>query len=149
MTHSPFTVWRRVLLATVLGAALAPAYAASAVPAHGDGFVRHLAQLVNEYRERHGLSPLSVTEDLIALAGEHSHDMSQRQQLSHQGFRARFQRANSRVCVENVGWNHRTPEALLDGWRRSPEHHRNLLDPGVARMGIAVATRYVTFFACR
>ena len=40
------------------------------------------------------------------------------------------------------------PEALLEGWRRSPTHHRNLLDPGVSRMGIAAAARYVTFFAC-
>lgn len=149
MTVSTATVWRRLLAATAVSAALAPTHAAPAAPAYGEPFVRHLAQLVNEYRARQGLPPLSVAVELNELASEHSHDMSQRQQLSHQGFRARFQRANSRVCVENVGWNHRTPEALLDGWRRSPEHHRNLLDPGVARMGIAVATRYVTFFACR
>jgi uncharacterized protein YkwD len=36
----------------------------------------------------------------------------------------------------------------LEGWRHSPEHHRNLLEPKVSRMGIAADARYVTFFAC-
>lgn len=149
MSEPTFTCWRRWLAATVLGAALWPSNAATAVPTLGEGFARHLAFLVNDYRLQHGLAQLSMADDLTALADEHSHDMSQRQQLSHQGFRARFGRTSSRACVENVGWNHRTPESLLDGWRRSPEHHRNLLEPGVTRMGIAVASRYVTFFACR
>jgi len=140
---------RRLTAALALAAAAQSASAATAAPAYGEGFVRHLAQLINEYRERQGLPPLDVAVELIDLAGEHSQDMSQRRQLSHDGFRQRLQRAGSRLCVENVGWNHRTPEALLEGWRRSPAHHRNLLEPQVSRMGIAVATRYVTFFACR
>lgn len=140
---------RRLTATVALAAALQSAAAATPAPAYGEGFVRHLAQLINDYRERQGLPPLDIAVELIDLAGEHSQDMAQRQQLSHDGFRARLQRAGSRLCVENVGWNHRTPEALLDGWRRSPAHHRNLLEPEVARMGIAVATRYVTFFACR
>jgi uncharacterized protein YkwD len=144
-----FALLQRLSATLALAAAMQSAAAATAAPAYGEGFVRHLAQLINEYRERQGLAPLDVAVELIDLAGEHSQDMAQRQQLSHEGFRVRLQRAGSRLCVENVGWNHRTPEALLDGWRRSPAHHRNLLEPQVSRMGIAVATRYVTFFACR
>ena len=137
-------------IAALFAAPATAATAATAAPAApAEGFVRHLAQLINDYRARHGLAPLAVEVELIDLADQHSQDMAQRQQLSHDGFRDRLLRAGSRLCVENVGWNHRTPEALLDGWRRSPAHHRNLLEPGVARMGIAVATRYVTFFACR
>lgn len=140
----------RALFLSVLTLALAhPGHAATASPAAGEGFARRLADLINDYRQHQGLEPLSLATDLAELADEHSAAMADRRQLSHEGFRARFQRANSRVCVENVGWNHRTPEALMDGWRQSPEHHRNLLEPKVARMGIAVATRYVTFFACR
>lgn len=138
----------RALCAALLAAALAqPVQAAPAASA--EGFARRLADLINAYRQSHGLAPLSPADDLAGLADEHSSLMADRRQLSHEGFRGRFQRANSRLCVENVGWNHRTPEALMDGWRQSPEHHRNLLEPQVGRMGIAVATRYVTFFACR
>ena len=61
----------------------------------------------------------------------------------------RFAKAHSPRCVENVGWNQRTPEAEFAGWRDSPTHARNLLDPGIRRMGIGIQDRYVAFFACR
>ena len=74
--------------------------------------------------------------------------MATQRRLSHDGFHSRLGRTTSRLCVENVGWNYPTAEALLDGWRHSPEHLRNLLDPKVRRMGLAARARYVTFFAC-
>jgi len=141
--------WTRRLCGALLMTVLAQPVAAATAATPAEGFARRLAELINDYRQRQGLDPLSPADDLAVLADEHSSSMATQRLLSHEGFRARFQRANSRICVENVGWNHRTPEALLEGWRQSPEHHRNLLEPKVARMGIAVATRYVTFFACR
>jgi uncharacterized protein YkwD len=74
--------------------------------------------------------------------------MADLHRLSHDGFRDRFDRTRARVCVENVGMNFPHAEAQLDGWRASPGHHRNLLEPKVARMGIARANTYVAFFAC-
>ena len=85
---------------------------------------------------------------LETLADEHSTAMATQRRLSHDGFHSRLGRTTSRLCVENVGWNYPTAEALLDGWRHSPEHLRNLLDPKVRRMGLAARARYVTFFAC-
>ena len=127
----------------------APDRVADEPSALGLGFARHLERLVNEHRARHGLPALEVAAALTLLAAEHSADMAASQRLSHGGFTARLQRARSRACVENVGWNHATPESLLDGWRLSPAHARNLLDPALVRMGVAVSARYVTFFACR
>lgn len=136
-----------MLLSTLALSLVMSGAAATERPA--DGFSRHLAELINGYRLRHGLEPLALAEDLAALASEHSDSMAEQRLLTHEGFRTRYARANSKVCVENVGWNYPTAEALLDGWRHSPSHHRNLLEPKVSRMGIAVRTRYVTFFACR
>lgn len=134
--------------APVSAAPAAPATAA-APTGSADGYVRHLAALINEYRQRHGLAPLEPADELAALAGEHSQAMAAQRRLSHEGFRDRLQRAGSRVCVENVGQGYRSAEALLEGWRQSPAHHVNLLADDVARMGIAASARYVTFFACR
>lgn len=135
---------RKLLSALAITIAIAtPACAQST-----DGFGRHLADLINGYRANHGLAPLAIAQDLVSLAAEHSADMAARRLLTHEGFTERFTRAGSRVCVENVGWNYPTAEALLEGWRHSPDHHRNLLDPKVARMGVVAAARYVTFFAC-
>lgn len=111
-------------------------------------YVRHLADLINAYRASHGLAPLSLTQDLSAIATEHSAQMAGTRRLSHEGFRERFDRTRAQICVENVGVNFPHPEAQLDGWRASPGHHRNLLEPKVARMGIATTNRFVTFFAC-
>ena len=113
-----------------------------------EGYVRHLGHLINDYRASHGLQPLIPAVTLAALADEHSAGMAARKKLSHDGFRHRAQRTQSDVCVENVGWNYPSPEAQLEGWRNSPSHDRNLLNPTVTRMGLAVTTRYVAFFAC-
>ena len=111
-------------------------------------YSRHLAQLINEYRWRNGLGPLQLVSDLNAIASQHSTDMAQLQRLSHDGFMQRFDRTGAQLCVENVGVNFPHAEAQLDGWRASPGHHRNLLEPKVARMGIAKSRQFVTFFAC-
>lgn len=118
----------------------------SAEPARA--YVQRLAELINDYRIRNGLAPLDLVADLNVLASEHSTQMAAERRLSHEGFRARFDRTNARICVENVGVNFPHPAAQLDGWRASPGHHRNLLEPKVARMGIATERKFVTFFAC-
>jgi uncharacterized protein YkwD len=112
------------------------------------GYARRLADLINEYRRHNGLGPLAVANELESIATEHSSRMAAERRLSHDGFRNRFDRTSARICVENVGWNFPFPEAQLEGWRASPGHHRNLLEPKVARMGLAVTGPYVTFFAC-
>jgi uncharacterized protein YkwD len=111
-------------------------------------YAQHLAQLINEYRSNKGLSPLELVPDLTGLASEHALQMAEERRLSHDGFRDRFDRTRARVCVENVGVNFPHAEAQLDGWRASAGHHRNLLEPKVARMGVAISHSFVTFFAC-
>lgn len=125
------------------------AQASPAEVAVPDGFTQHLAGRINDYRIRNGLAPLNWSDELTTLASEHSQDMAGERRLSHDGFRERRRRSLSRMCVENVAHNFPTAETLLDGWRRSPGHLRNLLEPKVERMGLAASDRFVTFFACR
>src|SRR5512139_3159493 len=117
----------------------------SAATDRGGPYERHLADLINEYRARHGLAPLQLVPDLSTIASEHAGRMAELHRLSHDGFRDRFDRTRARVCVENVGMNFPHAEAQLDGWRASPGHHRNLLEPKVERMGIAKSASFVTF----
>lgn len=137
---------RRLLGVAALALALP---AAAADRPELDSFTQRLAQRINDYRQQNGLEPLSLSEDLMELATEHSQDMAEQHKLSHDGFRERRRRTNSRICVENVAHNFPSPETLVTGWRESPSHHRNLLEPKVLRMGLAATARYVTFFACR
>jgi len=144
-----FPAWMLASLAILMAALAGPSVAAERTVSTPEGYVRHLASLINDYRERNGLGQLAFAGELTALAGEHSESMSAQRRLSHEGFRARAQRAASKVCVENVARGFPSAETLLEGWRHSPAHHDNLLDPAVSRMGIAATARYVTFFACR
>ena len=112
-------------------------------------FAARLAERVNQYRDRKGAAALSSDASLASIAHEHSAAMAAAKRLSHDGFESRIRRSRRSLCVENVGWNYRTPDDQLDGWQRSPEHDRNLLDARVKQMGIGVASGYVTFIACQ
>lgn len=121
-----------------------PAAPAAARPS----FTDQLATLINAYRARHGLAPLQPADRLSRIAQDHAHTLARAGRLSHDGFGARFERADRDLCVENLAHNHPSPEAVLLGWQRSPEHHRNLLEPRVTHVGLGHDTRVVTFFAC-
>jgi uncharacterized protein YkwD len=68
--------------------------------------------------------------------------------LSHDDFPSRVRRSGIAMCVENVGWNYRSPEDQFDGWRASPGHNLNMLNPRVDRMGIGAVANYITMIAC-
>ena len=126
-----------------------PARAATDAPGPAaSGFTKRMVALVNEYRATRGLAALELSDDLTALALEHSRDMAHQRRLSHDRFQGRFVRTGSRSCVENVGWNYPDSHTQFQGWQDSPGHDRNLLNPRVRRVGIAVVERFATLIAC-
>ena len=135
-------------VATSLATSAALAAQSAAVGPVTSRFQAHLLMLINQYRAGQGLEPLVPSERLTTLASEHSEFMLEQRRISHERFHERFNRSHSRTCVENVGFGYRYPQAQLDGWIRSPGHNRNLLDPKLRQVGIAVQDVYVTFFAC-
>ena len=111
-------------------------------------YARSLLILINEYRVAHAQPALAFDSTIAALAREHSSAMAKAGTLSHDGFPSRVARSHAGMCVENVGWNYRTPEAQFDAWRASPGHDRNMLDARVDRIGIGTTAAYVTMMAC-
>ncbi len=109
----------------------------------------NLLDLINNYRLYHGLSTLRFEDRLNHLAQKHSFDMYRQKRMSHNGFQDRFRRSGHRMCVENVGWNYKTPLKQFDGWRHSRGHDANMLKEDIHYAGIAQVGQYVTFFACR
>ena len=121
---------------------------AAAAETVADDYAGRLSALVNRYRSDNGRSALMPDATLARLALEHSAAMARAQQLSHDNFKTRGRRSGFPICVENVGWNYRSPAAQLDGWRASAEHDRNMLDPRVSKIGIGETDGYVTLLAC-
>jgi len=121
---------------------------AGAANADSDDYASRLATLVNRHRVDNGLPALTRDATLARLALEHSAAMARADRLSHDGFQMRGRRSGYPLCVENVGWNYRSPAAQLDGWRASAGHDRNMLDPRVNKIGIGESEGYVTLLAC-
>jgi uncharacterized protein YkwD len=58
---------------------------------------------------------------------------------------------DAKSAVENVGAGYHTLAEAFSGWRDSPPHNKNMLTPGVTRMGIATAfapkSKYKVYWA--
>ena len=124
------------------------AVAVSAAANEDADYPQRFAALVNQYRVSHGLPALIVDTTIAGLAREHSAAMTKAGQLNHDDFPSRARRSGNAICVENVGWNYRSPEGPFDSWRASPGHNGNMLDPRVDRMGVGTVADYVTMIAC-
>lgn len=123
-----------------------PAEAAAAVSLR-------VLELVNQARERGRIcgssrfaaaKPLSLNGALSRAALAHAADMAQHNFFSHESRDGsspadRVTRAayNWRTVGENIAAGPTTPEAVVDGWLKSPQHCANLMGPQFREMGIA------------
>lgn len=137
----------RGLLAAYAVACASIGFAAEPTPQQSR-YAAQLLTLINGHRAQYHLAPLQAASHLDKLAYEHSVAMAKAGKMSHEGFRERGLRSESAACVENVGWNYATPEAMLKAWTESPGHNQNMLDPRAIKAGIGDADAYVTFMAC-
>jgi len=98
--------------------------------------IQELHQDVNRYRESKGLDKMRLLREMCSVAQQHAEDMAAgRTGFSHDGFEARVQRLkqsyhlSSYSAAENLFFT-TSPRALaqqsLDGWIKSPGHHKNL-----------------------
>jgi uncharacterized protein YkwD len=112
--------------------------------------------LINQERERHGLSPLQPNAKLARAAQGHSRDMSERDYFSHVApdgetpldrMRASGYLANPQagyVVGENIAWGTlwlATPQAIVTAWMESPGHRANILDSSYRETGVGVSPR--------
>jgi len=111
-------------------------------------YIKELLAQINRYRMSYGLNPLSFDTRLAGLAREHSSYMQRRGVLCHDNFDRRFRQSGHSSCVENVGFNYRSAQALFIAWKRSRGHDKNMLAGDIQRAGISVSGTYVTFLAC-
>ena len=114
------------------------------------------ADMISEFRRSNGLGPVRVDPDLNRMAEQQAQAMARADRLSHSvagSLKERIARSGYRNggMVENIGAGHDTLADAFTGWRSSPPHMKNMLAPGMARMGIAAVraphSRYEVFWA--
>lgn len=101
---------------------------------------------VNQLRMRLGLPQLSPEPRLMQAAQGHACDNIARGGPSHQGsdgssLGQRLQRAGYpyRTAAENIAWGKIAPGQVVEMWRGSPAHDRNLRNPAVTEAGLGIA----------
>lgn len=104
-------------------------------------------RLVNEAREKEGLQPLKLNEQLMVVAEAKSQDMVDNTYFSHTspvygGMRDLFNAfdVNYRWAGENIATGQRTAEAVMRAWMDSPGHRANILHPNFNQIGVGAVT---------
>jgi uncharacterized protein YkwD len=108
-----------------------------------DPAVQEFIRLINVNRRNMGCPELIWDVRLAAIATAHSADMRSRNFFGHtnpdeKGLPERLQEAKVTfsAAAENIALGPRTGQEAYDGWLRSPEHRRNMLDCRYTRHGV-------------
>jgi uncharacterized protein YkwD len=96
-----------------------------------------LLSLHNQARANHGLPPFVIDESLNSYAQDWAAAMAARGGLQHSSLR--FIGTNGiHTAAENIAWNQRSPEEVVNCWLNSPGHRRNILNPALTRIGFGL-----------
>jgi uncharacterized protein YkwD len=112
-----------------------------------------ITTLTNEFRARHNRHALTVNARLSRAAQDFADYLARTDTFSHTADgkqpaqRIREQGYEFCLVAENIAWEYdshgfTTKElgrAFVTGWRHSPEHRKNLLDPDLDEIGVGVA----------
>ena len=146
------------------GCADAPAPVSNVTPAFYRGLDASDARIdpasardmISIYRAGKGLPTLTIDPDLQRAAESQARAMASAGTPDGNlkgGLKARLAGANVKrdVAVENVSAGYHTMAEAFSGWRQSPPHNANMLNPKARRMGIATAyaagSKYKVFWA--
>lgn len=98
------------------------------------------ARLVSAWRAAHGLGPVRADPALNAPAAEQAVAVARLGRLDHGDFTRRMERHGAPgAAAENLSAGSRDVARVIERWKRSPGHNRNLLSPAMQRMGLARA----------
>ena len=113
--------------------------------------------MINGYRATRDLPPLKLEKHLTRAAQLHAQDLAKSDRISHTGSdgsdpwgRVKVTGYKPKLAAENVGAGQMSFAEVLQGWKDSPGHNKNLLLADATHMGIALVTnpgsRYRTFW---
>lgn len=102
-------------------------------------------ELTNQARTEAGIAALQYDEKMADVARAHSADMDARGFFEHNNpdEKTPFDRMKAAgfrysYAAENIAWNQRTPEAVMQSWMNSPGHRANILNENLTHIGIGL-----------
>lgn len=122
---------------------------AAAEPAQDQtAFAVRVVDLTNTERQKAGLAPLTLSDQLQASAAAYSQVLAESGCFAHTcgpvpNFAERDARAGYTGWTnvgENIAAGYSSPEDVVAGWMASPGHRANILSPDYTEIGIGVAS---------
>ena len=110
------------------------------------------AGMISGLRSTEGRSAIATDERLQLLAAEQALSMAREDRLGHEvrgslGARLRAARLAPGMAVENIAAGQEGVAAVITAWSQSVGHRQNMLQPGLRRMGLAMAPAPHSAFA--
>jgi uncharacterized protein YkwD len=96
---------------------------------------------ISAYRKSYGLPAVAADAKLNELARQQANAMAEQRSMGHNvyaSFHSRIAPYGSASAAENLAMGTKTFGETLATWKSSPGHNANLLNPNVARMGLAL-----------
>ena len=104
---------------------------------------KDVLRLVNAERQKQGLSSLTLSDKLTAVANEKARDMAENNYFSHTSptYGSPFQMLQQygiryRTAGENIAAGQRSPEEVMNSWMNSSGHRANILNSAYTEIGI-------------
>lgn len=104
---------------------------------------KEVLSLVNAERKKQGLSSLTLSSKLTAVANEKARDMAENNYFSHTSptYGSPFQMLQQygiryRTAGENIAYNQQTAEQVMNDWMNSSGHRANILNDSFTEIGI-------------
>ncbi|MCO5994710.1 CAP domain-containing protein [Actinoallomurus rhizosphaericola] len=104
-----------------------------------------MVRLTNAQRAAHGCTALRIDTGLRTAARLHSADMRDRNYFDHNSPDGRTPWDRIKAAgytspgAENIAKGYATPEAVVQGWMKSPGHRANILNCSLKAIGVGVA----------
>jgi uncharacterized protein YkwD len=110
-----------------------------------DGEEQVFLTLLNAYRQQNGAAPLNISQSLNRASTWMSTDMANYNYFSHTDRLGRYFDARMSQCDVNVAqsWSENlaawyvTGADVFEGWKNSPGHNTNMLNPALRSIGIS------------
>lgn len=109
------------------------------------GLPDEVVSKTNAFRKANGLTALQVNDQLNELAQKHSEAMAKgRIVFGHAGFDKRNAQASAKIkslssFAENVAYGAETATQVVDNWKNSTGHRKNMLGKTYRLIGVGMA----------
>ncbi len=107
--------------------------------AEASEFAQEVLELVNIEREKAGVRPLKLSDDLTELANIRAEEIVEVFSHTRPDGRSCFSilsGINYRTCAENIAAGSATPEKVVEQWMNSAGHRANILNGAYRYLGV-------------